>query len=226
MRKTIAVIALTLFSLSPTVALSQDQNEERATALSSRATAEADAQMMRKAQRLLRRLGLANLRARSLESADIAAPASVGDLCAFAQIQGPAGSFNIQPVITNFVPEELEVTIIDVFSALGNASLLIESVFAIGSPPGGTLVDDYPGAVSGSGPAVLLSTGWGFGESAFFNLDPDSYDDPGFGATVAQMTGTRIELVYDGARRCAGTLVFNTGLNASTAFLTQTSPSP
>jgi len=71
---------------------------------------------------------------------------------------------------------------------------------------------------------VLSSSGWGFGESAFFNLDPNAYDDPGFGATVADMTGTRIEVVYTGDRRCAGAPVFNPSLNASIAFLTQTFP--
>jgi hypothetical protein len=209
MRIAAAAIAVVLGSLSPTVALSQDANQEVAAGTNSMAAA----------RKMLRQLGLTKLEAASLEAAQ-----ARGDLCAFAQIQGPAGNFNIQPVISNFVTNEVDVVILDVFGAAGGASLLIDSVFSVTPPPGGSLDVEYPSGVPGEGPAVLSSTGWGFGESAFFNLDPDAYDDPAFGATVADMTGTRIEVVYTGDRRCAGTLVFNAGLNASIAFITQTFP--
>jgi hypothetical protein len=164
MRIAAAAIAVVLGSLSPTVALSQDANQEVAAGTNSMAAA----------RKMLRQLGLTKLEAASLESAQ-----ARGDLCAFAQIQGPAGNFNIQPVISNFVTNEVDVVILDVFGAAGGASLLIDSVFSVTPPPGGSLDVEYPSGVPGEGPAVLSSTGWGFGESAFFNLDPDAYDDPG-----------------------------------------------
>lgn len=200
MRKTIAVIVLALFSLSPATVLAQDANEVVPGGFG-----------LAKAQALLNRL---------------ADRAAFGDFCAFAQIQGPAGSFNIQPVITNYMPEEVIVTMIDVFRAKNRESLLIDSVFGFGPSTGGTLVDEYPNGLPGAGPAVLLTTGWGFGESIYFNLDPDTYDDPSYGATVEEMTGTMIMVVYDGARRCAGMLNWNPILNASIGFLRQTSPAP
>jgi hypothetical protein len=78
--------------------------------------------------------------------------------------------------------------------------------------------------VSGKGPAVLGFTSFDQFESASWNMDPDTYDDPAFGATVQDMDGTRIELVYAGALRCSGRLQFDATLNSSIAFITQTSP--
>ena len=57
-----------------------------------------------------------------------------------------------------------------------------------------------------------------------FSLDPDTYDNPNFGGSVVQMTGTLIEVAYDGGRRCWGALAYNTTANAQVAILTQSSP--
>jgi hypothetical protein len=71
---------------------------------------------------------------------------------------------------------------------------------------------------------VLSFTGFDSLESVAFNTDPDTYDNPAFGATVADMDRTRLEAVFSNGLRCAGTLAFNAGFNASIAALTQTSP--
>jgi hypothetical protein len=151
--------------------------------------------------------------------------AAPGDLCAIAVIPGPAGSFNIRFGVFNTTGgNTLDDLIVDSFFSLGGSSLLHESVFATAPSPGGTLAVEYPGAVSGKGPAVLSLTGMDSLESIAFNTDPDTYDNPAFGATVADMDRTRLEAVFSDGLRCAGSLAFNAGFNASIAFLTQTSP--
>src|SRR5262245_2076679 len=146
-------------------------------------------------------------------------------LCAIAVIPGPAASTNIRFGVFNTTGgNTLDDLIVDSFFALGGKSLLHESVFATAPPPGGTLAVEYPGAVSGKGPVVLSFTGFDSLESVAFNTDPDTYEDASFGATVADMDGTRLEGVFSNGLRCAGTLAFNAGFNASIAALTQTSP--
>lgn len=74
---------------------------------------------------------------------------------------------------------------------------------------------------------MLGYTGFGQFESAAFNTDPDTYDNPNFGATVLDMDQTVIELVYSsnvpGSLRCQGTLKFDAALNASIANIVQVS---
>jgi hypothetical protein len=148
-----------------------------------------------------------------------------GPLCAIAVIPGPAGSFNIRFGVFNTTGgNTLDDLIVDSFFSLGGSALLHESVFATAASPGGTLAVEYPNAVSGKGPVVLSFTGMDSLESIAFNTDPDTYDNPAFGATVADMDRTRLEAVFSNGLRCAGNLAFNAGFNASIATLTQTSP--
>ncbi len=151
-----------------------------------------------------------------------------GALCAIGIIPGPATSFNIRFGLFNVIDNSLNHAIIDSFHALGGASLLHESVFATSSPPLGTLTVEYPTAAPGKGPVVLSFTSFDLLESAAFNTDPDTYDDPAFGATVGDMDGTDTEVVYDaaapGSKRCEGTFFFNAARNASIALITQVFP--
>ena len=177
------------------------------------------------AKKVLRRLGTHSIKPDDKDDPDDLTIAKKRNrLCAIAVLPGPAGNFNIRPTILNLRPREVDVVVMDAFSALGGDSLLFESVFAVTPPPGGTLDVEYPNGVAGVGPVVLSSTGWDFGETVSFNLDPDAYDNPAFGATVQDMDATRIEMVYRGRLRCAGTLTFNPGLNASIAVITQVNP--
>jgi hypothetical protein len=80
----------------------------------------------------------------------------------------------------------------------------------------------------GKGPVVLSFTNFIQFSSAAFNTDPDTYDNPDFGATVQDLDQTVIELVYSsdvpGSRCCQGTLAFDAALNASVANVVQVFP--
>ena len=147
-----------------------------------------------------------------------------GDLCAIAMIPGPAAAANIRLTIRNMGSGDIVFANVNSFLALGANSLIHDAVFATTPPPGGTLTVEYPATGGGVGPAVLSFFGFGPLEDAAFNLDPDTYDNPSFGATVFQMNRTIIEVAYDDGRRCRGALTFSFGANASLARLTQTSP--
>ena len=110
------------------------------------------------------------------------------------------------------------------FLALGANSLVHDSVFATTAPAGGSLTVEYPAAGGGVGPAVLSFTGFAPLLGVAFNLDPDTYDDPDFGAPVLDMNRTLIEVAYDDGRRCRGLFAFLGLENASVAFIKQTSP--
>jgi hypothetical protein len=149
------------------------------------------------------------------------------DLCAQVILPGPADSFDIRFGVFNVLDDRLNVLILDSFRALGGLSLLHESVFNTAPPASGTLTVEYP-LDGGRGPVVLSFTNFGLFDSAAFNTDPDTYDDPDFGATVEDLDQTIIELIYSsdrpGSRRCQGTLTFDAALNASVANIVQVFP--
>jgi hypothetical protein len=166
--------------------------------------------------------------ARSLSAPErrAARAAARGQLCAIGVLPGPASSFNIRMSVANVVPDPVDVGIVDSFRALGGRSLLHESVFDVVPPAGGTADVLYPAGQPGRGPIVMEFSGFDQFESVVFSTDPDTYDNPNFGATVQDLDGTVIELAYEGDRRCAGTLRFDPAFDASLAFITQTSPTP
>jgi len=147
------------------------------------------------------------------------------NLCAIVVLPGPADSFNIRFGIFNVAADRLDFLIMDSFRALDGESLLHESVFDTVAPLSGTLTVHYPSGVPGKGPIVLGFTDFTQFESAAFNTDPDTYDDPDFGATVLDMDQTVIELVYSSdvpsGLRCRGTLKFDPKLNTSIANIVQ-----
>ena len=146
------------------------------------------------------------------------------NLCAIVVLLGPATSFNIRFGLFNVADDRLDVLIMNSFRALEGQSLLHESVFDTVAPPSGTLTVHYPSGAPGKGPVVLGFTDFTQFESAAFNTDPDTYDNPDFGATVLDMDQTTIELVYAGGLRCQGTLRFDAALNASVANIVQVFP--
>jgi hypothetical protein len=150
------------------------------------------------------------------------------NLCAVIVLPGPADSVNIRFGVFNVAADRLDFLIMDSFRALGGQSLLHESVFDTVAPPSGTLVAEYPSGVAGKGPVVLSFTDFTQFESAAFNTDPDTYDNPNFGATVEDLDQTVIELVYSsnvpGSRRCEGTLAFDAALNTAIANIVQVFP--
>jgi hypothetical protein len=148
----------------------------------------------------------------------------VGDLCAIGVIPGPRNSFDIRLSIMNVGSADIGFVNVDSFLGLGANSLVQDSVFDTLPPAGGSLSVEYPATGGGVGPAVLSFTGFGPLLGAAFNLDPDTYDDPDFSATVLDMNRTLIEVAYDDGRRCRGFFGFQVLANASVAFITQTSP--
>jgi hypothetical protein len=150
------------------------------------------------------------------------------NLCAIVVLPGPADSFNIRFGLFNVAADRLDFLIMDSFQALDGESLLHESVFDTVAPLSGTLTVHYPSSVPGKGPVVLGFTDFTQFESAAFNTDPDTYDDPDFGATVLDMDETVIELVYSSnlpsSLRCRGTLKFDPKLNTSIANIVQVFP--
>jgi hypothetical protein len=161
-------------------------------------------------------------------NAEAQALAASGTLCAIGVIPGPATSFNIRFGLFNVIDNSLDHAVIDSFEALGGEALLHQSVFAPAAPPSGTLTVEYPTGTSGKGPVVLSFTSFDLLESAALNTDPDTYDNPDFGATVKEMDGTEVDLIYDaatpGSLRCEGTFIFDSKQNASIAYITQQFP--
>ena len=150
------------------------------------------------------------------------------NLCAIVVVPGPADSFNIRFGVFNVAADRLDFLIMDSFRALKGQSLLHQSVFDTVAPPSGTLTVLYPPDELGKGPVVLGFTDFTQFESAAFNTDPDTYNDPDFGATVLDMDQTVIDLVYSsdlpGSLRCRGTLKFDPALNTSIANIVQVFP--
>ena len=155
-------------------------------------------------------------------------PEFVGETCGRVTIPGPANSPNIAFTVQNLVNDTLDFLNIDSFLSLGKRSLIHQSVFSLSPPAGGTATDLYPdGPADGKNGVVLAFSGFNNGETSSFNTDPDTYDNPGFGASVKDLNRTRIEAAYvSSGRRCVGTLKFNGTLNASVATLMQVSPIP
>jgi hypothetical protein len=150
------------------------------------------------------------------------------NLCAIVVLPGPADSFDIRFGLFNVIDDRLDVLIMNSFRTFEGQALLHQSVFDTMAPALGTLTVLYPPDEAGKGPAVLRFTAFTQFKSAVFSTDPDTYNDPDFGATVQDMDQTTIELVYSsdvaGSRRCQGTLAFNAALNTSIANIVQVFP--
>lgn len=231
------LIALITLSMGPTIAASQTTLEAvEATVIDARGPDANNSsldpklsaeQMMDDATDVMNRLGLNAVQPQPLaEPGDGAGEGafSGGQLCAIAILAGPPSSFNIRPIVFNLVTNEIGVIMIDTFRALRRQSLLTQSVFNIAPPYQGRMGVRYPRLANGRGPVVLEAKGFGFLKAASFSMDPDTYDNPAYGATVYEMNATKFEVVYDGRRRCQGRLRFVPGLNASIALISQTNP--
>jgi hypothetical protein len=145
-------------------------------------------------------------------------------LCAIVVVQGPADSFDIRFGVFNVAPASLDFLMMDSFRALKGQSLVHQSVFDTAAPAGGSLTVHYPANGDGHNGVVLGFKNFTEFSSAAFSTDPDTYDDPNFGATVRDLNRTVIEVVYTGGLRCRGTLQFDKARNASIAQLMQVYP--
>jgi hypothetical protein len=120
---------------------------------------------------------------------------------AVASLAAPSSGVDIRLTVTNksgastIGSRDIQAVIIDCFGALSGDALTIDDVFSVTPPPGGTATV-VVGTGSSFGPAVLTYTSFNNTESSAFNLDPDTWNDPSFGATRLQMGGCRIEVVF------------------------------
>lgn len=144
-------------------------------------------------------------------------------VCAIAFLLGPASSTDTTMAIGNLLTAQIGNATIDPFRALGGKGLVIDSAVALG-PDGGATTVLYDADGGGRGPLVLGFTSFNQDDLAIIGMDPDTYGDDGFTATVRQLNRTRIEVAYLNGVRCAGELAFDAGENSSIAELVQTSP--
>jgi hypothetical protein len=136
-----------------------------------------------------------------------------GPTIALATMPAPPTSTNIRVTVTNLSrnstvgDRQIRAVIIDCHRALDKRSLTIDAVFSVQPPPGGSATVTTGNDADDVGPAVLTFTGFNFGESSRFNLDPDTWEDPGFGARRADLEGCRVEVVFFGNLRGDGTML-------------------
>jgi hypothetical protein len=209
-------LALALGLAVSTFAAAQTKSEDGNASMDARTKFAANVQ----AQRIFNQI-LANKQA-------LAAP---GDVCAIAVIPGPADNENIRIAILNIATDFSQIgdLTVDGFGALGGQGMPFQTCFSPDAPAGGTIALRYPGSSpadvpGGRGPAVMSFTGFNQTDSTSFNLDPDTFDNPNFTATVNDMTGTVLELAFVGGKRCRGMFTFNAVLNASLALPVQVNP--
>ncbi len=143
-----------------------------------------------------------------------------GSPLATAIFPGPLTSFGITLTVANNSAAEITDMTFDPFGGLMGAGLVIESVFSVSGGAATTL--QYPLA-SGRGPVVASFSSFDLGDMVSFGMDPDSYDNGSFGATVADMAGSRVELAFSDGTRAAGVLRV-TDLGNAAAFVSQTFP--
>jgi hypothetical protein len=145
-------------------------------------------------------------------------------ICAVAFLLGPASSTNTTLAIGNLLTAQIAFATIDPFRALGGKGLVIDGVDGTVGPKDGATTVLYDADGGGRGPLVLSFTSFNQDDLAIIAMDPDTYGDPNYLATVKQLNRTRIEIAYANGVRCAGELMFDAGENASIANLVQTSP--
>ena len=117
---------------------------------------------------------------------------------ATAIIPGPVTS----NAITLYVENELDVKVIgmtfDPFPAMKRQGLVIESVWNMGLET----QCHYPlVGLAGRGPIVAGFASFDPLDIVTFSMDPDTYDDPLFGATVGDLYGARVELAFANGTR-------------------------
>jgi len=122
---------------------------------------------------------------------------------------------------------DIQAVIIDCARGLAKKGLTMDSVFNVVPPAGGSATVTTGNDADDMGPAVLTFTGFNDGETTSFSLDPDTWDDPAFGATRADLSGCRVEVVFFGAESLRGDGVMKKKFNDTVvAKVAQRFPAP
>jgi hypothetical protein len=136
--------------------------------------------------------------------------AGAGPTIAIATMPAPVTSFDIRVTLTNLSrnstvgDRQIRALILDCHRALDEKSLTIDAVSNVQPPPSGSAEVTTGNDADDVGPAVLSFRGFHFGESSAFSLDPDTWQDPAFGAIRGDLEGCRVEVVFSGALRGDG----------------------
>lgn len=118
---------------------------------------------------------------------------------AVAGIPGPSSSYNIEVHIRNLQRGKrirfVSLSVLFCKNATGKR-LIIDAggVMIITPPRGGTVTIHTPTSTNANPEVTMEFTSFDYGEETIFNLDPDTFADPAYGATVSEMVGLVIQL--------------------------------
>lgn len=139
---------------------------------------------------------------------------------AVAFIPGPLTSYAIDMHLFNASPGPIQHIVFDAFRAYERKSLLVETCWS-GDP---TVHPMYP-LLDGRGPMVLHFDDFFMYELRAVSMDPDTYEDPVFGAMVGDMVGSLVEVVFADGHRGMGRLT-ETDFGNVAAYIYPTYVSP
>ena len=120
---------------------------------------------------------------------------------AVAWILGPPTSYDITLHVKNLAAGK-KIRFVELNPLLaeagGGKELIIDAggVFNVVAPSGGSATVLYPTDTALPG-AMVEFTGFDYNEVASFSLDPDTFDDPAYGATVSEMQGCLIKVWFE-----------------------------
>ena len=120
---------------------------------------------------------------------------------AVAWILGPPTSYDITLNIKNLASGK-KIRFVELNPLLAETAdgreLIIDAdgVFSVVAPPGGSATVLYPTNTALPG-AMVEFTNFDYNEVASFSLDPDTFDDPAYGATVSEMQGCLIKVWFE-----------------------------
>jgi len=120
---------------------------------------------------------------------------------AVAWILGPPTSYNITLNIKNLASGK-KIRFVELNPLLAETAdgkeLIIDAygVLSVVAPPGGSATALYPTSTELPG-AMVEFTNFDYNEVASFKLDPDTFDNPAYGATVSEMQGCLIKVWFE-----------------------------
>ncbi len=121
---------------------------------------------------------------------------------AVAVIPGPLNAFDIDLHVVNLREARITESILDVFRTKNRRSLLIESCWDM--TPDVTPL--YPALTFGRGPMVLGFDDFRLAQVRSVGMDPDTYPNSSYGATVRELHGSQLQVVFEDGARGVGVL--------------------
>ena len=152
-----------------------------------------------------------NVSASTLKNPLAINPAAASNI-AVAWIVGPGTSYDIKVNIKNLASGRIRFVSLSVLlcKTATRERLIIDGdgVFSIIPPPNGTVTVYSPNTINEVPDVVIEFTSFDNGETAQFNLDPDTFANPDYGATVSEMKGLIVQVwLEDGKTAGAATFI-------------------